>query len=369
MTDNKNKILLVDDEHANLQLLQQILQDKYQLSYANSGIQAVKIANKLKPDLILLDIMMPDMDGYETCRNLKSNPATASIPVMFLSALGEEEDETFGFEVGGVDFLSKPIKPLILQARVHTQLELKKNRDDLLRQNEILQENVKLREDIDNITRHDLKAPLIGMINIPKLIMKNSGLEEKQQILLKSITKSAYRMLNMINLSLDLYKMEIGVFEYCSMPVNLAPIVWDIVEENRSLIRLKNLTINTDFGDNPDKNDNAPAVSGDELLFYSMLSNTIKNAIEASPDDEMISIRIEMGNDTKIRIRNRGEVPLEIRDRFFDKYVTKGKDGGTGLGTYSAALIAKTMGGSACLNTADSLGTEVIFTLPNRPYS
>lgn len=124
MVDNNWKILIVDDEPNNLQLLRQILQDQYQLSFATDGIKALEVARKIKPDIILLDIMMPDLDGYETCKQLKADPLFAKTPVIFVSAMAEIDDERKGFEVGGVDYITKPVSPPIVQARVQTHLAL-----------------------------------------------------------------------------------------------------------------------------------------------------------------------------------------------------------------------------------------------------
>lgn len=124
MKDGTWKILIVDDEPNNLKLLGQILRDTYKLSFATDGIKALDIARKVSPDLVLLDIMMPDMDGYEVCRQLKKIPQTAKTPVIFVSAMREMEDERLGFEVGGVDYITKPLSAPIVQARVATHLAL-----------------------------------------------------------------------------------------------------------------------------------------------------------------------------------------------------------------------------------------------------
>lgn len=118
------KILLTDDEPANLQLLRQVLKDDYQLLFAKDGQTTLQLAEQEQPDLILLDIMMPNMDGLETCRQLKINPLTQKIPIIFITVLNDETDESMGFEVGGVDYISKPIKPVVVKARVKNQLAL-----------------------------------------------------------------------------------------------------------------------------------------------------------------------------------------------------------------------------------------------------
>lgn len=122
--DKKWRILIVDDEPNNLQLLRQILKGTYQLSMATNGQQAIEIAHKVKPDLVLLDVMMPGMDGYETCQKLKSDRATHKIPVIFVTAKAEVVDEKRGFDVGAVDYITKPVSGPIVQARVATHLAL-----------------------------------------------------------------------------------------------------------------------------------------------------------------------------------------------------------------------------------------------------
>ena len=117
-------ILAVDDESTNLQLLRQILQDRHSLLFAKDGPRALELAAKEQPDLILLDVMMPDMTGYEVCRRLKADPATAGIPVIFVTALTDSTDEVDGFEAGAVDYITKPVSPAVVKARVRLHLSL-----------------------------------------------------------------------------------------------------------------------------------------------------------------------------------------------------------------------------------------------------
>lgn len=142
----KPTILIVDDTPDNITLLCSLLGDLYRNKVATSGEKALKIARaEPHPDLVLLDIMMPEMDGYEVCRQLKAHPATEHIPVIFLTAKTQEGDETKGFELGAVDYITKPIVPPILMARVHTHLALQSARNFLEQQNEVLEEQVKAR--------------------------------------------------------------------------------------------------------------------------------------------------------------------------------------------------------------------------------
>ena len=122
--DQRPRLLLVDDEPTNLQVLRHVLQADYRLLFATDGARALQVAREQLPQLILLDIMMPGMDGYAVCRALKADPATAGIPVIFITALNDSQDETAGFDVGGVDYLTKPVSPPVVRARVRTHLSL-----------------------------------------------------------------------------------------------------------------------------------------------------------------------------------------------------------------------------------------------------
>lgn len=131
MATKKRTILVVDDTPANIGLLGQVLGAEYEILFATNGYDALNIALTEKVDLILLDVMMPGMDGFETCSRLKADPATSDIPVIFISALSQDLDETRGLDLGAIDYITKPIRPAILTARVRNHLELKRHRDIL----------------------------------------------------------------------------------------------------------------------------------------------------------------------------------------------------------------------------------------------
>ena len=131
MKANPQKILIIDDTVANIQILNEIFHQEHKVFFATSGAAGIEIARRELPDIILLDIMMPGIDGYETCSILKSDPATEPIPVIFVTAMGEEDDEAKGLAAGAIDFITKPISPPIVRARVKNHLELKHGRDML----------------------------------------------------------------------------------------------------------------------------------------------------------------------------------------------------------------------------------------------
>jgi len=125
MSSKKPKILLIDDELINIKILADILKDDYEVVFAASGPEGIRLASESIPDLILLDVMMPEMDGYEVCAQLQKNARTAAIPVIFVTALGSTEHEVKGLDAGAIDYLTKPVKPAVVQARLRNQLEYK----------------------------------------------------------------------------------------------------------------------------------------------------------------------------------------------------------------------------------------------------
>ncbi|MHB8956726.1 MAG: response regulator, partial [Pirellulaceae bacterium] len=145
----KSRILIVDDTPANIKILADLLRKDYVLNVATSGADALEIATgQDRPDLVLLDIMMPEMDGYEVCQRLKADAKTRDVPVIFITAMSEMEDETRGFSLGAVDYITKPIRPPIVQARVAAQLELAVARKTLAEQNRILSESLAMAADV-----------------------------------------------------------------------------------------------------------------------------------------------------------------------------------------------------------------------------
>ena len=361
-TDTRQKILIVDDESTNLTVLRENLKTEYNLVFAKSGPDALTAVAKHRPHLILLDIMMSGMDGYEVCRRLKDDPAAADTPIIFITAMSGTDDEKTGLELGAVDYVTKPIVPEIVRARVRTQLDLLSTRTELEDQNEFLTKVLETREDMENIMRHDLKAPLTPIIGFPQLLVEEEDLDEKVRDALAVILDSGYRMLNIINISLDLAKMEHGTYKLQPQEIDLILVLRRVLNELSHQIDGSNVKVETRVdGDQP--NDGTVLIWGEELLLHSVLSNLLKNAIEASPKHGTINIDIESKSVT-MRLRNEGEVPEELRRRFFEKYATAGKKGGTGLGTFSARLVIETLGGGIELDSAEEGATTIVLELP-----
>jgi CheY-like chemotaxis protein/HPt (histidine-containing phosphotransfer) domain-containing protein len=358
-------ILIVDDTPANIQILVEVLKDEYTTIVATNGEKALRLAAKDPfPDMILLDIMMPGMDGYEVCTKLKADKKTLEIPVIFVTAKSETEDELKGFELGAVDYITKPVSPPRVKARVRNHLALKEAKERLSRQNEELLEAARLREDVDNIARHDLKAPLNSIIGLPQIMLQEGGITQRQAEYLNTIEESGYTMLSMINLSLDLFKMERGIYQLKAVPVDVLKIIKKIISENKGFAKSKNISFQLTSHGNPLQDEEQLFIEGEGLLCYSMFSNLVKNAVEASPHGEALSVKLYATDMAYVHIHNKGTVPESIRNTFFEKYATAGKSGGTGLGTYSAKLIAEQQGGSIEMETSESEGTTITVMLP-----
>ncbi len=368
-------ILVVDDNRDNLRLLHDLLTEQgYIVRPVALGIRAITAAQSKLPDLILLDIMMPEMDGYAVCDALKADDRTRHVPVIFISALNETIDQVKAFSSGGVDFITKPFQPEELFARVKTHLELKRAREAIEEQKRQLQaqnlelvEAARLREDVERITRHDLKTPLSAIIGYPQRLLLNENLTSVGREHLKAIEAAGYQMLRMINSSLDLFKMERGTYQFQPVPVNIVEILTRIATELHLLIQQQGVTLDVFFNGHPACDEDICSIPGEELLCYSMLANLIKNAIEASPEGDRVTVCLDHDDEAEvIRIHNTGIVAEEICDRFFEKYVTSRKNsGGTGLGTYSAKLMAETQHGVISMTSSAQGGTTITLCFPS----
>ena len=364
-------ILVVDDVADNIDVLVGLLQDEYKVRAAKSGESALKMlasGSKL-PDLILLDVMMPEMDGFEVCRRLKSNPRTAGIPVIFLTAVDDATNVVQGFDLGAVDYVTKPANPTVLKVRVRNHLTRSKAFYELQKQNQVMAENLHLREEVDRMTAHDLKNPIGGIINFTGMLLSDDMMTQDQKELLQSVDESAHSLLNMVTLSLDLFKMEQGTFEMQPSRIDLIPIILKVLSEKNAEIEDKNLNVTNNISVSGSETDAEQEfqVQGDGLLCYSMFGNLIKNAVEASPNGGRLHINYIHNDDGRgtVAITNSGVVPEGIRDKFFDKYVTVGKKGGTGLGTYSAKLLATVQQGTIDMTADDEKNeTTLTVTLP-----
>lgn len=225
-------------------------------------------------------------------------------------------------------------------------------------------EAAKLRDDIEQLLRHDLKGPLNGVINLPELMLDEGGLSPEQADMLESIQESGRLVLDMVNKSLDLYKMETGAYRYQPRPMDLSRTLRRMVDGLRPKASRMGVRLAATLAGQPLEHAAPMIVQSEELLLYSLLANLAGNAVEASPMGGLVALDASVDSGLRISIHNDAPVPRAIRKRFFEKYATYGKEHGTGLGVYSARLMARTMGGDVEMETSQAHGTTLRVRIP-----
>lgn len=355
-------ILIVDDTPENLTVLRDILtRDGHRVRPLLQGAMALASAAAEPPDLVLLDIMMPGMDGYETCARLMADERTRDIPVLFISALDATENKLRGFEAGGLDYITKPFRAEEVLARVRTHLALREAKRQLAVQNAELRAAAALQADVDRMLRHDLRVSLSGVIGFSELIAEELHPDHPCTAHARLVASAGYSMLSMVHGSFDLLKMERGAYALHPAVFDLAATARQVAAEHALTARQKEVRIRLEF----EHTGEDVLASGERLLTHSLCHNLLRNAVEASPPGGTITLTFDAdGERASVRVRNAGEVPTGIRETFFEKFVTAGKPGGTGLGTYSARLMAETQHGGIRLDTSEPGHTTVIVTLP-----
>ena len=388
-SENKGRrVLVVDDEKSIRTTLQVFLAaDDYQVETAADAQEALGLLGDRDFDVIVSDIVLPGKSGLELLRAIRA--AAPLVQVIMMTGEPTVDTAAEALRSGALDYLVKPVsKNAILravgsaarlkaldeerrreqEAKEQYRKELQAAVDRLTAANEQLRQAAVFREEVEHITRHDLKAPLNVILGAPDLIpMTGNALTAEQLSYLEMIKTAGRRMLDMINLSLDLFKMEQGMYALRPEPVDLVRLAKEVIANNESLMSAKRLSVALFIGDRPAGADDAFVVPGGKLLCYSMLGNLLKNACEASPNDASVTVRFDRGESLRVSIRNRGAVPESMRDRFFEKFSTAGKDYGTGLGTYSARLIARVHGADIAVDTSVPDHTTVTVCFPASP--
>lgn len=358
------KILVVDDLSSNIDIIVGILKGSYKIHAATNGKKALKIAAAMPlPDLILLDIMMPEMDGMEVCRQLKNNPMTMDIPVIFLTAKTDAKTAVEGFSLGAVDYITKPFNPELLKARVRNHIELKQSKDGLKHQVDNLMKMARLHEDVERISQQDLKKPLGFIIKQLSSMQNNKLVDIQVKQSIKEVEASAITILDIVNNSLNLYKMETNNYQLISEMVDIVNILTKVIDDVPLLFsdEIKDKNIKIELNIMADENMMA---KGEELLCYSLFSNLIKNTIEIADAGEKITISVSVQDQIIICIHNQAEIAQQIQSSFFNKYTGNGKQQGTGSGAYAAKLMTEVQNGSIEFASSFADGTRLIVKLP-----
>jgi signal transduction histidine kinase len=350
-------ILVVDDLSANLrQLCQMLERSGYRVMPAQDGATALRVAKSAPPDLVLLDIRMPGMDGYEVCACLKKESSLKDIPVIFISALGDIEDKVKAFEAGGVDYITKPFQQEEVLARVATHLELRRLRLSLEHSLFLqISQRIESLQKISQAVAHQLRNPITIISGFANLLINKTKLKHPQYEYLEGIRCAAVRIESIIQ----------AVHEYNSLHIKNRREIYlpDFIEKAREATE----KIAREFSKTVDWTVDVPplCILADEELLFQALCALCSNAIEAF-DKECGSIKLCVKNNNKflsieVSDNGRGIPETELAYVFDPFYTTKAV--GVGMGLAKVSRIVQEHNGSLAIHSQPGLGTTVEMTL------
>jgi CheY-like chemotaxis protein len=360
-------VLAVDDEPANLDLISRRLAALgCAVLRASSGEQALAIAERDGPDLILLDVMMPGIDGWETCRRLRANERTAGIPVIFVTAKDQTDDVVTGFEAGGVDYVAKPFEPLELAARVRSALFTKRLQDELRASNAELLKVERSRQELIGMLGHDIRNLANSVVAFLQLVGMGQLDPSRPEFaeLLGLSESNVSEMLRMVNALLDVYKLEEGRLEAVPQAMRLEELARKSVSQVTTEARAKNITLTAAVGD--------ATVFVDDGLIVRVLTNLLANAVKHTPAGGSVRVearKADEGTDfVLVRVSDTGPgIASEDAPHVFDRFYQGGggrSRGGTGLGLAFCRLAVALHGGTISVANPGQPGAIVDLTLP-----
>ncbi len=358
-------IMIVDDMPANLQLLVHFLRDEgYKVRPVTSGLAALELARHVRPDLVLMDVSMPEVDGYETCRRMKEIPSLKEVPVVFLSAMGDLLDKVRAFEVGGVDYITKPFHMEEVRIRIMTHLRLAELRGEMEEKVRQLEAANAMRTQLAHLLVHDMRTPLFNIsaaVDLVGMIAASAGDPAAKRHL--SDAKDSIAVLDqMISDILDVYKMEGGGKLAALSPNPVCGIIAEAVRIMGGLMKHHRFTYSL------------PALDllalCDKTLTIRVLVNFLSNAMKHSPHGTDIDLAVNDGADS-IRIsvtdRSQGVAP-ETVDQLFEKFGKVGggsavKHSSSGLGLVFSRMVIEAQGGEIGVENKPGGGCVFWFSL------
>jgi len=365
-------IMVVDDTPANLKLLEEMLQGLgYRVMQFPRGDMALKAAARHPPDVILLDIMMPEMDGFEVCRRLKADESLKDIPVLFISALDGADDKIRAFSAGGQDYVTKPFQEAVVLARVKTHLELRRQQVRIETQKQQLQEDhdrllelEELRDNLVHMIVHDMRSPLMVVSGAFEVIlMEKERLSPPQQNFVAMGQNSCRELIEMVSSLLDVSRLEAGQMPLNRVPCDIRDIAVASAESVEVLAQEKKLTLRV--------NGDPSHASVDRDIMQRVLVNLLGNAIKFSPEGRSIDVTLSSTEETvRAAVTDQGGgIPPEYHQRIFDKFgqVESRKEGrklSTGLGLAFCKLAVEAHGGRIGVDSEVGKGSTFWFTLP-----
>jgi two-component system, sensor histidine kinase and response regulator len=362
MPNSDKYILIVDDNNKNLQVTASLLKNEgYLISLAQNAENALAQLNELIPDLILLDIMMPGVDGLELCRIIKKNRKLQDIPVIFLTAKSQTDDLAAGFEAGGVDYINKPFNREELLIRVKNHIELASSRKKIIEMN-------LMRDKLYSIIAHDIRSPF-SSISLTLSAITNgyldTGSDEFKEIMIH-LEKTANETSIMLDNLLEFTRMQSRAISMTTRSLALYPVIMESIQLLKGNADKKNLTITHDVPDNI-------TASFDEISMSAVFRNIIFNSIKFTPENGMIHISAGEENDYAfVRVSDTGIGLSEslIKKIFINNehYTSPGtnKEQGSGLGSFIIKDFVSKNRGKLKINSTPGKGTEILVYLPVR---
>jgi signal transduction histidine kinase len=378
LTPPKAKILIVDDSADNLQVLFQLLRDDYAVIAATTGEKAIKMAQKSPhPDLILLDVIMPNMDGYEVFTQLKANPETADISVIFITALNEGLDEAKGLDLGAIDYITKPFNPSVVKARIKNHLRLQNLNKELQENNQTLARVTRLKDEFLANMSHELRTPLNAILGMTEGLQDGvfGEVNPQQQKSLEVITRSSNHLLALINDILDVAKIESGKIE----------LEWETIAVSSlcrsSLSLVKTQAYNKKIELVTQLSEGLPDLWGDERRIRQILINLLNNAVKFTPEGGKVILSAhllqgEADEDSegkeylRITVKDTGiGISQEEQKQLFQPFVQidsslNRKYAGTGLGLTLVKQLVQLHGGRVSLQSDKGVGSCFRVDLP-----
>lgn len=367
----KPLILVVDDNSNNLKLISTILSPVYRVLVATSGSDALKIAEIKQPDLILLDIMMPDMDGYQACSNLKENDATRDIPVIFLTAKDQQDSIVKAFDAGGVDYLVKPMRQKEVLARIKLHIDLKQAKNNLQIQNEQLKEIVAARDRFFHIIAHNLKSPFNALLTMSQILIeeKDDVGEEEREMIINSIFQSSETAVELVDDLLSWVNLQTGKVTIKPEQSSANKIIDQVISKHRRFAERKGVKVK--------KNMELPeqGVFADEDAAVTALGNVYSNAIKFSPEGGTVEIGSRRNqNRVELYVKDQGKgIPGHIQQQLYKiEFDSKARgtqnERGSGLGLIICKELVELNYGTVSFITGEGIGTEFILTLNENSF-